>query len=68
MTGIHFGPFIFNFFQNDLLYRVQDMPDIFNYVDHNTVGVSADSIKSMLYALHDVLDVMLTWFMRHMMF
>ncbi len=60
--GSILGPFIFNFFQTDLLYRVQDMADIFNYADDNTVSVSADSINSMLYALHDVLDVMLTWF------
>ncbi len=37
------------------------MADIFNYADDNTVGVIADSINFMLYALHDVLEVMLVW-------
>ncbi len=44
--GSILGPFIFKFFQNDLIYRIRHMADIFNYADDNTVGVIADSIKS----------------------
>ncbi len=32
------------------------------YAEVNTVGVIAESINSILFALHDVLKVMLTWF------
>ena len=44
--GSIFGPFLFNVFQNDLLVKLADLSDIYNYADDNTVVASGDTIVS----------------------
>ena len=60
--GSIFGPFIFNLFQNDLLFLIERLSDIFNYADDNTVGCSAESVQEVAIALQEATKVMLGWF------
>lgn len=60
--GSIFGPFIFNLFQNDLLFRIEKLSDIFNYADDNTVGYCAESVQEVNRALQQATKEMLSWF------
>ena len=65
--GSIFGPFLFNVFQNDLLVKLADLCDIYNYADDNTIGASGDTIENVQEKLKDASNVMLSWYDINMM-
>ena len=65
--GSIFGPFLFNVFQNDLLVKLADLSDIYNYADDNTVGASGVTIENIQEKLTETSHVMLSWYDINMM-
>ncbi len=58
---------MFNVFQNDLLVKLADLSDIYNYADDNTIGASGDTIENVQEKLKDASNVMLSWYDINMM-
>ncbi len=60
--GSIFGPFSYNIFSNDLLYLVEDLCDIYNYADDNTICIHGSVVDDILSELESVSNVLLEWF------
>ena len=60
--GSLFGPFMFNIFQNDLLYLIGNECDIFNYADDNTISCYGSSATEVCDKLIPAIDIVLKWF------
>ncbi len=46
--GFNLGPFMFNVFQNNLILKLEDMCNIYNYADDNTIGCRALTISELI--------------------
>jgi hypothetical protein len=60
--GSIFGPFIYNLHSNDLLYLIDDLCDIYNYADDNTICVHRDNVSDVLSNIERVSEILLNWF------
>ncbi len=50
-------PFVFDVFQNDLMYVMRNTCDIYNYADDNTIGCQSENIKDKEFlVLKNTLD------------
>ncbi len=45
------GPYVFNVFQNDLMYMVSNICDVCNYADDNTVGCLLNHVQQLITKL-----------------
>ena len=45
--GSILGSYVFNIFQNDLMYLLNSLSDIYNYADDNTVGCMSTSFQQL---------------------
>ncbi len=52
-------PYVFNVFQNDLMYMVSNICDIYNYANDNTVGCLLNNIKLLTTKLQRSIGEML---------
>ncbi len=53
---------LFNVFQNDLMYMVSNICDIYNYADDNTVWCLSNNIEHLTTTLQRWIGEMLKWF------
>ena len=60
--GSLLGPLAYNVFSNDLLILMENVFDIYNYADDNSVGCYGKSIEEVIGKLQTVASVMLEWF------
>ena len=60
--GSQIGPFAFNIYSNDLLYLVENVCNIYNYADDNTICVFGETIENVIRNAQLATDVMLNWF------
>ncbi len=60
--GSILGPFIFNMLINDLVLKLQNVYDIYNYADDNIGGVSWKSAQAVCLKLSNLAQDMLRWF------
>ena len=60
--GSLFGPFSYNLFSNDLLYLIDDLCDIYNYADDNTICVHGKVIDDVISQVENVSNILLDWF------
>ena len=67
LQGSILGPFIFNRFTNDLVLKLQNVYDIYNYADDNTGGVSGKSAQEVCLKLRNLAQDMLPWFTENFM-
>ena len=59
--GSIFGPFIFNLFQNDMMYVLKQHCDIYNYADDTTLGVGSNTVVNLCMRLQRATHTMLEW-------
>ena len=57
-----FGPLAYNIFSNDLLLSIQNICDIYNYADDNSIGYSANTVAEVTDKLNSVASLMMEWF------
>ena len=60
--GSILGPYVFNIFQNNLMYSLNSLCDIFNYADDNTVGCMSNSFQQLKVNLQMSVRVLLDWY------
>ena len=60
--GSLFGPLAYNIFSNDLLLSIQNICDIYNYADDNSIGYSANTVAEVTDKLNSVASLMMEWF------
>ena len=60
--GSILGPFVFNVFQNDLMYMMSNTCDIYNYADDNTIGCQSENIPHLTVKLQRSIGELLNWF------
>ncbi len=59
------GPYVFNIFQNDLMYSLNSLCGIFNYAGDNTVGcvsILSNSFEQLRVNLQMSVRVLLDWY------
>ena len=60
--GSLFGPFLFNVFQNDLIFKLENVCDVYNYADDTSAGCSGKSVNEVYQNLQNVMSILLQWF------
>ena len=55
-------PLAYNIFSNDLLLTIQNICDVYNYADDNSVGCSGNNPEEITNNLKHVVNIMLKWF------
>ena len=60
--GSILGPYVFNIFQNDLMYLLNSLCDVYNYADDNTVGCMSTSFQQLKTNLQMSVRVLLDWY------
>ena len=65
--GSFMGPYVYNWFSNDLLLLVQKLCNIYNYADDNTVSCTGKTSSEVIKKLQDVTKVMIDWFTTNFM-
>ena len=60
--GSLFGPLAYNIFSNDLLMLIEELSDVYNYADDNSIGFSGKNTEEVISKLRIVANVMVTWF------
>ena len=60
--GSLLGPLAYNIFSNDLLILMENVCDIYNYADDNSVGCYGKLVEEVVGKLKTVASVMLEWF------
>ena len=63
--GSQIGPFIYNVFSNDLMYFMENICDIFNYAEDNTICVHGNDIDEIVKNIEDASNVIMTWFQNN---
>ena len=60
--GSLFGPFLFNVSQNDLIFKLENVCDVYNYADDTSAGCSGKSVNEVYQNLQNVMSILLQWF------
>ena len=56
------GTFIYNILTNDLLYMINDLCEIYNYADDNSICFHGRHVNDIVTNIESVSSVMFTWF------
>ena len=60
--GSLIGPFAFNTFQNDLLFLLNDVCNIYNVADDNTISCYGNNVQDVCADLKRAINVLMHWF------
>ena len=60
--GSLMGPLAYNIYSNDLLLTIQNICDVYNYADDNSVGCSGNNPEEITNNLKHVVNITLKWF------
>ena len=60
--GSLMGTFIYNILTNDMLYMINDLCEIYNYADDNSICFHGRNVNDIVTNIESVSNVMFTWF------